>query len=71
MPSSYSLIIYACGNGDFEPVEVLGHAHLAAESGGVGEAVGQVQHVHFLVGRAVRDAVEVRLLEHQVTSEIP
>ena len=44
-----SLIIDPLRNINCDPIQCLGHAHLASQPGGVGQTKGQVQHVQFFV----------------------
>ena len=66
--SPLSLVVDPLGHLHLHPVQLLGHADLAAQPGGVGEAVGQVEHVQLLVGGLVLDFLKVGLLEDQVAS---
>lgn len=50
-----------------EPVQLLAERDLAAQARRVLQLVGQVEHVHFLVARLLRQFIVVGWLEDQVT----
>ena len=61
-----SLIVDPLGHLDQHPVQLLGHAHLAAEPAGVRQPVGEVEHVELLVRGLLLDLAEVLGREDEV-----
>ena len=61
-----SLIIDPLGHLDQHPVQLLGHAHLAAQPAGVRQPVCEVEHVQLLVRGLLLDLAEVLGREDEV-----
>lgn len=54
-------------NSHLQPVQLLRQHDLAAQPGRIGQLVGQVQHVQFLVAGLFRQGVKICLREDQMT----
>jgi hypothetical protein len=64
--SFLSLVVDSFGHPDFQAVEFLGHADLAAESARIYETVGKVQHVELFISGLVWEEGKILRLEDEV-----